>query len=246
MQIRKKIFNKYYSVHGKFLEKNVEIKQRWFNNLCEANYASHLPIPGTGARILELGCGRGYILKWIQERGLSNIEGVDLSPVDVEFAKKHVGIDNIYCADSFEYLQKKECIYDCIIGKDIFEHIEKTRLDEFLGLIKIALKAEGKIILQVPNMDWVMAQHERYMDLTHEVGFTRESFGDVLRLYFDDVNIYPVTYEFPQSLKSQLRIRLLRSVVVKLVRLLFKLLGEGAPETWFEYREIMGIAKKER
>ncbi|MBA7523114.1 Ubiquinone biosynthesis O-methyltransferase, mitochondrial [subsurface metagenome] len=246
MRLRDKIFNRYYSIHGKFLEKDIVLKQRWFNNLCEANYASHLPIPGTGARILEVGCGRGYILKWMQGRGLSNIEGMDLSPEDVEFAKKHVGIDSIYCVDGFEYLQKKECIYDCIIGKSIFEHIEKAKLEEFLGLIKNALKPKGKVILQVPNMDWIMAQHERYMDLTHEVGFTKESLGEILRLYFDDVTIYPVVYEFPQSLKSQLRIRLLRSVAVKLVRLLFKLLGEGAADTWFEYRGIIGIAKKER
>jgi len=171
---------------------------------------------------------------------------VDLSPENVEFARKYVGIDNIYCADSFEYLQRKECIYDCIIGKDIFEHIEKARLDELLGLIKISLKTGGKIILQVPNMDWIMAQHERYMDLTHEIGFTKESLGEIFRLYFDDVAIYPVIYEFPKSFESKLRIRLLKPVAVKLIRFLFKILGEGASNTWFEHREIMGIAKKER
>lgn len=91
-----------------------------------------------------------------------------------------------------------------------------------------------------------MAQHERYMDLTHEVGFTKESLGEILRLYFDNVTIYPVVYEFPQSFKSKLRISLLKPLAVKLIRLLFKLLGEGASNTQFEYREIIGIAKKER
>lgn len=244
MRLRDKIFNKYYSVHGKFLEEDIVLKQRWFNNLCEANYAGHLPIPGTGARILELGCGRGYILKWMQERGLSNIEAVDLSPADVEFARKYVGIDNIYCADSFEYLQKKECIYDCIIGKDIFEHIEKTRLDEFLGLIKIALKPGGKIILQVPNMDWIMAQHERYMDITHEVGFTRESLGEILRVYFDDVTILPVNYDFPFSIKSKIAFKMAKPIAIKLIRLLLKILGAGAGDCWFEYREILGVGRK--
>lgn len=243
MQLKNRIFNKYHSVHGKFLDGDRTIKQKWFNNLCEVNYAEHIL---SGGKILEIGCGKGYILKWLGNKGYSNIEGIDLSPEDVEIAKNYVGIDNIRCDDAIKYLLTKENAYDCIIGKDILEHIEKDRLGGFLSLIHKSLKPGGKTILQVPNMDWIMVQHERYMDLTHEVGFTKESFGDMLRLYFEDVNIYPVTYEFPQSLESWLRIRLLKPVAVKSIRLLFKLLGEGASNTWFEYRGIIGIAKKER
>ena len=116
MQLRNKIFNKYYSVHGKFLGGEMGNRQKWFNDLCEANYAKHI---SPGGKILEIGCGKGYILKWLRNKGHSDIEGIDLSPEDVEIAKEYVGIDNIYCADTMEYLHTKEGIYDCIIGKDI-------------------------------------------------------------------------------------------------------------------------------
>lgn len=129
-----------------------------------------------------------------------------------------------------------------IVGKDILEHVEKDKLDGLLSLIHKALKSGGVAILQVPNMDWIMAQHERYMDLTHEVGFTRESFGEILRLYFRDVTIYPVKYEFPQSLKAKMVMSLAKPVLVRLTRLLLTILGEGA--CWFEYREILGVARK--
>jgi len=78
--------------------------------------------------------GRATSLKWLQSKGYSNIEGVDLSPKDVEIAKKYVEVDNIYCADVSKYLLTKENVYDCIVGKDVLEHIEKGRLDGFLSL----------------------------------------------------------------------------------------------------------------
>ena len=241
MELKNKIFDRYYSIHGKFLEGDVTIKQRWFNNLCEVNCAEHIL---SGGKILEIGCGRGYILKWLGNKGYSNIEGIDLSPTDVEFAKKYVGIDSIYCADGFEYLQKKECIYDCIIGKSIFEHIEKNRLDEFLGLIKNALKPKGKVILQVPNIDWIMAQHERYMDLTHEVGFTCPNIIRVLRLYFNEVSILPVNYDFPSSIKSKIAFNLIKPIAIRLTRVLLTIMGAGAGNCWFEHKEILGVAKR--
>jgi len=73
-----------------------------------------------------------------------------------------------------------------------------------------------------------MVQHERYMDLTHELGFTRESFGELLRLYFDDVAIYSIVYEFPLSFKSHIKIKLFKPMAVRFARIFLKLLGEGA------------------
>lgn len=67
-----------------------------------------------GGGILEVGCGKSYILKWMQGKGYSTIEGVDLSPEDVEVARKYVEIDTIWCADASEYLLGKESVYDCI------------------------------------------------------------------------------------------------------------------------------------
>ncbi len=146
-----------------------------------------------------------------------------------------------------EYLHTKEGVYDYIIGKDILEHIEKDKLDEFLNIIHKSLKSGDRIILQVPSMDWIMAQHERDMDLTHEVGFTRESLGELLRLYFDNVSILPVNYDFPSSIKSKIAFKIIKPMIVKLTRILLTIIGAGARNYWFEYREILrvGIKKKQ-
>ena len=41
-----------------------------------------------GLRALELGCGSGHSLRYLGERGASELWGVDLSPVQVAFAKE--------------------------------------------------------------------------------------------------------------------------------------------------------------
>ena len=51
----------------------------------------------------------------------------------------------------------------------------KDRVLPLLEKISSSLKPDGMAIIDVPNMDWILGQHERYMDFTHEVGFTRES-----------------------------------------------------------------------
>jgi len=243
MQLRNKIFNNYYKIHGKFLDGQINNNlQKWFNSVCDNSYLDHLP--SRQSQILEIGCGKGYILKWLKNNNFTKIEGVDLSPEDVKIAKEYVGINNIYYGDVFNYLSNKKSTYDCILGKDILEHIEKNKLEEFLNIIKDALKPGGKVIFQVPNMDWIMASHERYMDLTHEIGFIKESLAQLLRLYFVSVEIYPVEYNFSSNIIGKFTFKFINPIVVNLTRLWLKILGAGAGDCWFEYREILGVGKK--
>ena len=47
----------------------------------------HLLPPSREARILDVGCGRGGMVYWLNERGYQNAEGVDLS---VEHIRRNV------------------------------------------------------------------------------------------------------------------------------------------------------------
>jgi len=154
-------------------------------------------------------------------------------------------IKKFFCCDALDFLSDKENRYDLIISKAVLEHIPKSDISKFSTLIRKSLKNQGRVIVYVPNMDWIMAQHERYMDLTHEVGFTRESLGEILRLYFNDVNISPVYYG-SSFVKSKIVFKVMRPIVIKLTRLWLKILGEGAGDCWFEYRAIVGTGVKNK
>lgn len=124
--------------------------------------------------VLEIGCNAGYMLKQMAVvDGFKNLIGIDLSPDDLEIAKNTLPRNvKLECMDAFEFLKGKDSVYDLIFSKAVFEHIEKCRVMELIELCKKALKPGGVLIIEVPNMDWIHAPHERYMDFTHEVGFT--------------------------------------------------------------------------
>jgi 2-polyprenyl-3-methyl-5-hydroxy-6-metoxy-1,4-benzoquinol methylase len=78
---------------------------------------------------------------------------------------------------------------DVIVAKAIVEHLAKADLIGLLDAMAGALRPNGMVLIEVPNMDWLLSGHERYMDLTHEVGFTRESLATLLLLRFGDVEV---------------------------------------------------------
>ena len=125
------------------------------------------------------------------------------------------------------------------------EHIQKDKQEEFVKEIYNSLNIGGTAIIQVPNMDWMMSNHERYMDFTHEVGYTRESLADIFRLYFAEVEVLPASYIFRNS-KKKIVVSLVRSIMIKCIRFALRILGEGASDVWFEHREIMVVAKKDK
>ena len=181
-------------------------------------------------------------MKALQDLGFNNLFGIDLCEEDLFIAKMRTGLETLEKADLFVYLKDKQ--FDVIIAKDVMEHIPKNRQEEFVKAIFDALHSGGIALIQVPNMDWLMSNHERYLDFTHEIGYTRESLGDIFRLYFENVQVVPVPYIFTNSLKRKIVFGIGRTALVKVMRFIFKVLGEGMSDIWFEYREIMAVATK--
>ena len=59
----------------------------------------HLP-PRRETRILDCGCGYGRMLKALQESGYQNVEGVDCSLEQVQYAQQVLGLQGVICADA--------------------------------------------------------------------------------------------------------------------------------------------------
>jgi SAM-dependent methyltransferase len=115
-----------------------------------------------------------------------------------------------FFAENFTRFSDK---FGVVISKAVLEHQNKDEVIPFLEKISGVLAPGGKVIIDVPNMDWLFAGHERYMDFTHEVGFTKESLGQVMRQVFKDVKVYPV-----DVIKPSLRTKVSRWFLDKLLR----------------------------
>jgi len=242
---RDRLFELYRETHGGFVDGDAADwgeRQRFFAELVTANYLRELPDPG--ARVLEVGCGPGYLLQALKQRGFRRLEGVDLSPANVSLCRERFGLEGVTCADAESFLASRRGSFDAIVLKDILEHVEKPKLSDFVARLAAGLALGGCVLAQVPNMNWVAGLHERYMDLTHELGFTRESLGQLMRLHFAEVEVRPVAAIFPRSFKQRVLYRWIRPLYLRAYRLHLRLVSEGAEHTWFDCREILAVCRR--
>lgn len=143
------------------------------------------------AKILDIGCGAGHFLFYLDKKGYKNYKGIDISSDQVEFVKANI-TEKVEVADAFDFLEKAKEEYDVIVGNDFIEHIRKEGLIEVMDLIYVALKPNGMVILKTPNMSAPFASISRYIDITHEIGFTEESLTQLLKIAgFQRVECYP-------------------------------------------------------
>ncbi|MEM3736463.1 MAG: class I SAM-dependent methyltransferase [Candidatus Bathyarchaeia archaeon] len=99
-----------------------------------------------GPRVLDVGCGDGTITRELCKH-FTYVDGVDASKTQVDIAKKNVSCVTFYVSTIEDFEPKDK--YDSIVMVDILEHIEDPV--KALKKIKLWLKRDGYIVIQVPN-----------------------------------------------------------------------------------------------
>lgn len=100
--------------------------------------------------VLDLGCGDGKYLKFLQDVGFS-VSGIDSSPAAIKMARKALGrtaelqTKNIYTAP----LAPKK--YDLVISVAAIQHGTKSSIKQLVDRIYKSLVSEGKIFITFPR-----------------------------------------------------------------------------------------------
>lgn len=111
-----------------------------------------------GGRVLELGCGMGYLSLEMARYGL-HVDAVDISPKSIEISKTYLkenpyvdgfGSLNYIIAD-ITSMDMGEDKYNSIISYGTLHHIPE--LEPTIGRIRKALKSRGNLILYEPLVD---------------------------------------------------------------------------------------------
>lgn len=164
------------------------------------------------ARIVDLGCGKGFLLKFLIQEGYENVLGVDASIEQVEFAKSE-GL-RVIQADALDFL-KANRNFELAISTDVIEHLNKNEIVEFLTAIHDALGPRGSVIIRTNNASSIFGTASRFMDFTHELLFTEKSLRQVLLACgFENISISD--NKAPFGLRPK---RLLRWLLLKIWRL---------------------------
>jgi 2-polyprenyl-3-methyl-5-hydroxy-6-metoxy-1,4-benzoquinol methylase len=204
MDYREKLYSTYVSTHTAHLygEATIEGIRRQFP-VWKGYYGRFLP-KDKKAKILDIGCGNGGFVYYLESLGYNNSAGIDISREQVELAK-NLGIKGIECADVASFFNEKEETYDMVFARDVIEHFPKDRVLELLESAFKSLKRGGVIIILTPNGESPFASRYLYGDFTHEVAFTTNSLNQVLKTVgFREFSFYS-TGPVPKGVKSVAR-----------------------------------------
>ena len=102
-------------------------------------------------RVLDVGCGTGFLLERLAERGFSGV-GVDLSPESVAHANRRlaeVGAADRLSAVVGSAYEPPEGAFDLICLTDVLEHLEDPRA--CLRALAARLAPGGLVVVSTPN-----------------------------------------------------------------------------------------------
>ena len=106
-----------------------------------------------GKKVLEIGCGTGYVSYYIAQKTGMQVMGSDLCQPFIEEANKKYVLPNLQY-DTLDFNKAAETVherFDYVIGNGILHHLY-YHLDEVLITFKRILNLYGKIIFMEPNI----------------------------------------------------------------------------------------------
>ncbi|MGD0335591.1 MAG: methyltransferase domain-containing protein [Candidatus Omnitrophota bacterium] len=127
-------------------------KQAWWDKAHRPMYQDFCRhfLRGKSGRLLDVGCGLGYFLKYAAMYPSWGAEGIDVSQEAVKFAREKNGLSNVRCG-RIEELSLPQGSYDIITMFDVIEHIPEP--DRLLAQVGGLLKKGGMLFILTPNIN---------------------------------------------------------------------------------------------
>ncbi|MFH2008130.1 MAG: class I SAM-dependent methyltransferase [bacterium] len=83
--------------------------------------------PVSGARVLEVGCGRGFLLKALLEGGASHAVGLEYHGGDVTYARGVLGLEDVRTVGFEDQGTWPDAEFDAVVSLDVLEHVHDLR-----------------------------------------------------------------------------------------------------------------------
>ncbi len=228
MTERQSLFDGYLTKHLSHVADPFRFRKRTKAHLAY-NYMSLLP-KNKDARILEIGPGFGEWLELlVAEQKYTHVQAIDVSQEVADFCNNIIlGLTSVV-EDTQTFLKQHAQSFDVILMFHVLEHIPKQQIPGLLAALYEALKPNGKLLIEVPNMaNPFTGLNFRFADFTHEVGFTELSLQYVLQsAHFREISIFG-----PRILKDHYKRipqTIIRMIVDGMITIIFRAYATRRP-----------------
>ncbi len=143
-------YDRYYEYAKKLKSLENPLKYLAMNESIYYHVYNYINTLDSNAKILEVGCGYGYLTYSLQQLGY-NVLGIDLAQPAINFAKKNFG-DFYSCLEVSSLKNTDDNKFDLIISTEVIEHTLNP--SEFVGKLFSLLGKNGKILLTTPNKEY--------------------------------------------------------------------------------------------
>ena len=116
----------------------------------------------TGASVLDIGCGEGYVLDELAARGVVNLQGVDI--VDIRRHKDHAF--SLYDGETLPFPQRS---FDLVVLSFVLHHVPNERK---LALLEEALRVSRAKVVVIE--DTPSTTFDRLMNHRHDESYRRK------------------------------------------------------------------------
>lgn len=176
-------------------------------------------------KVLEIGFGSGSLMEWMRDKG-AEVSGVEIQDILIESAQNN----QFKVFSSLDTIEDRN--FNIVIGLDLFEHVHRKELTEFLNQISNLMESKGLLIARFPNCQSPSGVFTQFGDPTHLSAlsipiFEHHSIEGNLKL------INSFEGHAIQIYKDNPIVRKLKSIIRSVCRMIVKIaLGSGPTPLW--------------
>lgn len=139
----------------------------------EKNLGPHLPAD-KNARILDFGCGTGLLLRFLHQKGYTNLHGIDIDPTGWDELKT-ITRSLTRVDDAIGFLNSAAERYDLIIAKDVIYYFDRKSIRRLIEALRSALQPQGTVYFEIFNGSTLTGPFVQYKDPGIELTLTEHS-----------------------------------------------------------------------